>query len=931
MLRGSKAIKTQTALHLLPFNDSIQNLYAAFSLLVGGGSHRTPEDPHKRFQTAVSPSAHQLLDEMPQRDMYVPNATHSRVLYLLRWSLHKPDLIPINALHCLAMKTGSLSDISSSTSLLTGYARAGDLSSSWSVFGGIVTKDVICWNAMISVNVQYGRFLAAIRLFGEMMKDVKEFDSTTLLVVLSALSRSHNFEQGRVLHGISLKLKMDSNSFLGNALVDMYAKYGDLSSAESLFGNMEFRDAASWNSMMSGYLYNGYPEKSLCYFRKMVFSGVHPDSVSLSCVISACSCLGEVRFGEYVHGWATKSGYDGTSHVSVANALISFYSKCDSVNAAEKVFGGLIDKDVVSWNAMIDCLVESGSVLEAVVLLRKMQLHREVQPDSVTVVVILPVCAELSLLREGKSLHGFALRRELEFALSVTNSVMDMYMKCDGLRYAEHLFKVMPCRDLVSWNTMIAGYSSNGCLKEAQSLFRELLRSGLRCSSSTVLAILPSCSCHEGLQFGNSIHCWMLKSGFSNASAVNALLLVYINYRDMVASFSLFWSISEVADVDSWNTLIVGCAKNGYQLESLEAFNLMRSSSNVNADSITLVSVLSASGSLDFMFHGMSVHGFITKMLIGSDLQVRNSLLTMYCRFGDTESAELIFHTSPCKNLCSWNCMISGFAQNKVGIRALEVFRRLQFEPNEITIVGILTACTQLGALRRGREINGYAFRSGLHPNAFISAALVDMYSKCGRLETATQVFKTSMEKSIASWNSMISAYGIHGYGKKAIELFHEMCESDTRATKSTFISLLSACSYSGLIDEGLWLYNQMSEEYGLTPTPEHHVCMVDMLGRAGRLAEAYEFIKQIPTKPAPGVWGALLSACKDHNNLEMGESIAEHLFFLEPENVGYYVSLSNMYAAAARWSDAVEVRRMLQDRGLKKPPGCSLLDVRVG
>ncbi|XP_077230337.1 tetratricopeptide repeat (TPR)-like superfamily protein [Tasmannia lanceolata] len=917
MLRGPKTIKIPIIIHLLPYYIRLQNTH---------GSIKSSLLPPKSFSLPFTPKP---FDKMPQRDIFSQICFLSRALFLARHCLIEPNLDIVVGLHCLALKTGALANVSTPTSLLTLYGKAGDLGSAWCLFNETTSKDVICWNAMINACVYGQCFESAVTLFKEMMKDALGFDSITLLIVLSALSRSNSLEQGRVLHGISLKRHIDSNCFLPNALMDMYSNCGDLSSAESIFMRMEFRDTISWNSMICGYLHNTYPEKALKCFKQMSFSGVRADDVSLSCIISACSCLGELRFGESVHGCGVKLGYDELSHVSVANALISFYSECDRFHAAEKVFLRLNDKDVVTWNSMIDGLSKKGRVLEAIDLLHKMQLTRTVQPDSVTLMTILPLCSEFSLLRQGRSIHGFSIRRKLGLDLSLTNSLLDMYIKCDCLKLANLLFNSMHNRDLISWNIMIGGYSHDGFLKEAGVLFRDLLHSGLRCGLSTLLAILPSCNCHEALQFGKSIHCLMFKSGFSlNVPAINALMFMYINCGDMVASLLLFRSISVGTDLISWNTVIVGYAQNGYFIEALEAFNQMRQPSVINPDSITLVSILSACGNLELVFYGKCIHGLALKTLTALDLRVRNALLTMYCKCGDIGGAESLFHTIHNRNLCSWNCMISGFAQNKDARRAFDLFHHLEFKPNVITIVSILSACTQLGALRHGREINGYALRFGHHQNVFVSAALVDMYSKCGRLEIANRIFQKSAEKSVATWNSVISAFGYHGYGRKAIKLFSEMRESGTMATKSTFISLLSACSHSGLVDEGWEYYNRMSEEFGVIPTTEHHVCVVDMLGRAGRLSEAYEFIKQIPTRPAPGVWGALLSACKEHGNLEMGKSVAEHLFLLEPKNVGYYVSLSNMYAAAGKWSNAVEVRRMIRDRGLRKPPGCSLIDV---
>lgn len=276
--------------------------------------------------------------------------------------------------------------------------------------------------------------------------------------------------------------------------------------------------------------------------------------------------------------------------------------------------------------------------------------------------------------------------------------------------------------------------------------------------------------------------------------------------------------------------------------------------------------------------------------------------------------------------------MISALSQNKDADEALELFHCLDFEPNEITTATILSACARLGLTRCGKEIHGCVYRFQFHTNTFVTTALVDMYSNCGRFETAVKVFQHSPEKSAAAWNSMISAYGFHSKGQDAIKVFNKMIKSGTSPTRTTFVSLLSACSHVGLVHEGLWYYDRMVDEYGVQPVIEHHVCMVDLLGRAGRLNDAYNFIKQTPSHAEPGLWGALLSACNYHGNVEMGREVANILFGLEPENAGYYISLSNLYVAAGRWSDAVELREIIQDKRLKKPVGYTLnVDVGLG
>lgn len=763
----------------------------------------------------------------------------------------------------------------------------------------------------------------------EARREPGDVNIATLVAAMSLLSKACDLVQGQALHAMIVKRSVDSHTPACNGLVNLYAKCGELTSAESVFERVELKDAVTWNSLISGCLCNGLEERAAFYFREMSSSGARPDQVTFSCVLSACSyARGLHALGESVHGRVISLSYD--SHSSVANSLISFYCKRCDVEAAEKVFRGRALRSVVSWNSMINGLVQNGRLDEASDLLHEMQSATPIQPDSVTAIASLQLCAELSLLSEGMSVHGFAVRRGFEAQnLCITNSLIDMYIKCKYLRSAEILFITMPRRDIISWNTMISGYSHIRCLKEESwSTFRDLLRTGLRCSIGTFLGISPSFSSPEDLFPGRSVHGWMLKAGFpETAAAVNALMLMYINCGDLPSSSTLFEAGSSLSDVVSWNSVIVGCVQNEYHRDALGTFLMMLQQPHPKPDPITLVSVLSACGLLELLRLGRCLHGFTLKLPVGSHLRVRNALITMYSRCGDMESSESVFQDGKVRNLCSWNCMISGYVQSRESNKALEAFLGMGDErPDAITIVGLLCACAHLGLLRLGKGIHGYAFRHGLSSNAYVPAALIDMYSKCGWLDAAIRVFANSAEKSVASWNAMILAHGFHGHGWEAIGLFSEMRAAGTAANKSTFISVLSACSHSGLVDEG-WEHFKLMAEHGIEPAAEHCVCMVDMLGRAGRLGEAYEFIRRVPRRPEPGIWGALLSACKDHADLEMGRSIAEHLFHCEPENVGYYVSLSNLYAASEKWSDAIKVRSLIEDRGLVKPPGCSFIE----
>ncbi|KAG6506015.1 pentatricopeptide repeat-containing protein At4g19220, mitochondrial-like [Zingiber officinale] len=882
--------------------------------------------PISNVSNAILFYSHHLFDAMTE-----PTILSFRTLSLLKNNSFEPD--HVNTVHCLSLKTNTLSDLSARTSLLTAYAGAQDLDSAVALFDETVTRDVILWNAIISAFVLNCHFRSSILLFQEMVEKFGEFDSTTLLIVLSAFSRTRNLKYATTLHGTIIKKRFCVDVNLCNALIDMYAKCDDISSSELVFKEMEVKDVASWNCMINGCTHNELPKRSLYYFRKMRFLNVEEDSVSLLSVIAACSLLEELSVvGESVHGLAIKMGYQTV--VSISNCLISLYFAHGHIEAAAMVFKGIINKNVVSWNSMVSGLLDNGQLNEAFIHFLEMQSKFMIQPDDTSLVAIIPACGNSNLLYEGKSIHAFAFRRGIEpLSSSVENSLLGMYMECGDVKSANNLFKWMPTKDIISWNTMISQLCQNSSLKEeAQMLFRELLRSELRCNTISLIAIIPSCNCPEDLYFGKALHTCLIRYGFSHSvSAVNALMLMYINSGYLHASAILLDGILGRSDVVSWNTLIVGYVQNGSYKDALRYFAFMHSFFPVKPDSITFVSALSACGHLALLFYGQSLHGLALKSLVDSDVSVKNALLTMYFRCNDSKSAEALFKVEGDRNVCTWNCMISGFVQNIEGGKSLKLFRSMEGVPNEFTIVSILCACTQLGDLRHGKEVHGYVFRFFLEENTFILSALVDMYSKCGRLDIASLVFESSKERSVASWNSMIAAYGMHGEGRKSIELFTSMCKSAVKTTKSTFVALLSACRHCGLVNEGLKYFNDMSQKHGIEPNVEHCVHVIDMLGRTGRLTDAQELIEKLPFKEEPGVWGALLSACRDHGNLNIGKTAAQKLFCSEPENTGYYVTLSNLFANREMWNEAVKTRGLILERGLLKPPGCSVVDVLSG
>ncbi|URD90870.1 Pentatricopeptide repeat-containing protein [Musa troglodytarum] len=283
------------------------------------------------------------------------------------------------------------------------------------------------------------------------------------------------------------------------------------------------------------------------------------------------------------------------------------------------------------------------------------------------------------------------------------------------------------------------------------------------------------------------------------------------------------------------------------------------------------------------------------------------AVVNMYAKCRRIEEARRMFDRMPERDLVAWNAIVAGYAQNGMAERALEMVIRLQKDgrkPDSVTLVSALPACANVGSLKQAKWIHGFAIRLCLDKNIFVMTALVDLYAKCGSVRVARRLFDAMEERHVTTWNAMIDGYGTNGFGKSAIDLFEQMKRSSVKPNDITFLSVLSACGHSGLVQEGKKYFAGMKEDYGLEPNMDHYGCMVDLLGRAGRLHEAWDFIQKMPISPGISVYGAMLGACKIHKNVKLGEEAAQRLFELEPDEGGYHVLLANIYAAASMWED---------------------------
>eukprot|EP00253_Pinus_taeda_P001294 PITA_01294 len=750
---------------------------------------------------------------------------------------------------------------------------------------------------------------------------------TTVDTCVSLLQSCNNVIDLKQVHAHVLVSGFHQNISLETKLVNMYVDFGILKDARQLFDKMHQRNVVLWNIMIREYGKTGQYEEALKLYHQLQEEGIKPNNFTFPFVLKACAGLSSLQEGKEVHHHIVNSGLE--IDVFIAAGLIDMYGKCGSVENARQVFDKMPGRDLVSWNAMIAGYAQNGDSNEALSLFNQMQLSG-MKPNSVTVVNVLSALSCLGAREQSKGIHSYVTKCGFESSVFVGTVLIDMYAKHGRTDCASRVFHSMSERNVVSWNAMTAAYSQNGQMNQALTIFSQMLLTDVKPNSFTMVNVLSAIARSGALEQGKLIHHYAIKSGFeTNVFVMNALIDMYAKCSNIEDAHLVFNETAQ-RDVISWTALISGYVQNGLDNEALTHFHQMRLA-GVKPDSVTLVSALSACASSGALQQGKWIHDYIIESKSELDVFVGNSLIDMYAKCGNIEVARQLFDGMSKRNVVSWSAMIAGYAQHGQAKQALALFNEMQLtdvKPNSITMVCVLSSYAQLGALQQGKWIHDYITRSGLETDVFVGTAIIDMYAKCGSIEFARQMFEKMSKRNVVTWNAMIAGYGMHGHGEEALALFSGMKRACIKPNHITFISILSACSHAGLVEEGWQYFNSMNQDYCITPSVRHYACMVDLLGRAGHLHEAYNFIKKMPVEPDSGVWGSLLGACRIHCNIEMGECVAERLFELQPENAGYYVLLSNIYAAAGRWDDVAKVRTMMKDQGTDKKAGCSWIEV---
>ncbi|QCE16533.1 structure-specific endonuclease subunit SLX1 [Vigna unguiculata] len=664
-------------------------------------------------------------------------------------------------------------------------------------------------------------------------------------------------------------------------------------------------------------------------FRQLLQANATPNDVTFSLLIKAC--LSSHSFSRaspsatlHANQIQTQLLKRATQQFLYVNtALIDFYMKLGFTNHAHQLFEDMPSKDVVSWNVLICGYSQNGLPHDAFQLFVHM-LGEGFRPNQTTIASLLPSCGRREFILRGGSIHGFGIKAGFGFDPQLNNALTSMYAKCDDLEASLHLFVEMGEKNVISWNTMIGAYCLNGFPDKAVLCFKEMLKEGLEPSPVTMMNLTSANAVPE------TVHCYIVKCGFtSDASVVTSLLCLYAK-QGLTDMAKLLYKRYPTKDLISLTAIISSYSEKGDVESAVECFT-QTLLLDIRPDAVALIGVLHGITNPSHFSIGCAFHGYGLKNGLTNDCLVANGLISMYSRFDEIEAALSLFFDRSEKPLVTWNSVISGCVQAAKSSEAMELFCQMSTygqKPDAITIASLLSGCCQLGYLRIGETLHAYILRNNVKMEDFTGTALIDMYSKCGRLDYAEKVFYSINGPCLATWNSIISGYSLYGHEHKAFSCFSELLEQGLEPDKITFLGVLAACTHGGLVYEGIEYFCRMTEEYGLRPTLQHYACIVGLLGRAGLFKEAMEVINNMKIRPDSAVWGALLSACCIQHEVKLGECLAKNLFLLNSKSGGFYVLMSNLYAIVGRWDDVARVRDMMRDNGGDGCSGVSVIEV---
>lgn len=654
---------------------------------------------------------------------------------------------------------------------------------------------------------------------------------------------------------------VEPNLFSWNLLIGAYAQNGSFDNVKSVFHEMPERDVVSWTAMIRACTQNGHAEEALEFYCRMQLEGAEPNKVTFICILNVCSSQEDLEEGIKIHAHIVSRAYE--LDVLVGTALVTMYGKCGNTNNARNVFNKMRHRDAIAWNAMIAAFSQNGQGREALEVFHRMK-QEGIRPDKFTFISTLDACGCHTALQEGEDIHAAVVHSQYKEDVSLNNALVTMYGKCASLDKARQVFSEMSQRDVISWTVMITAYTQNGHGKAALELFPQMKFHGFRPSKITFISILDACTSVVALEKGREVHALIVESGYEQDVVVgNALVNMYGKCQSLNIAKLMFARMSH-HDTVSWNIII---SQNGHAKETLELFHQMHLE-GVKPDRMTFIYILDTCASLGFLNEGQLYHTFIKNSKLENDIVVGNALITMYGRCRSLSCARSVFEGMTYRDIVTWNAMIVACAQNGHGQEALRLFHEMALagmKPDTITFICILDGCAKAALLDEGKMIHKEITENGYEQDTMIGNALISMYGKCGSLENARTVLSRIIQRTVVSWNAVLTACIQNGHGREALVLFCRMKLEGVPPDAITFICTFEACTSLTALEEGQEIHMAVVD-CGWELDPVLANALINMYGKCGSLNDARSVFRDMH-HPNVVSWTAMIAACAQNGH----------------------------------------------------------------
>ncbi|KAL5562344.1 hypothetical protein UlMin_032091 [Ulmus minor] len=647
-----------------------------------------------------------------------------------------------------------------------------------------------------------GKWQEVLFHFREMNKyGVQIVDPTNVFPPVLKACSNISFSYGRLVHGCLIKKGFEAHTSIANSTMDFYMKSGYPDAAFGVFNSMNNIDSVSWNIMVFGYLDQGALGHGLSWFEKAQLDGFQPNISTLVLLVQACRGV-EAKLGLKLHGCIIKGGF--LDNYSVQNSLLSMYTEID-MGGARKLFDEMSERDVISWSAMIKGYVHSGEAQVGLQMFVKMVSEVGIEPDGVIVVSVLKACASLRDATMGRLAHGLVISRGLDCDVFVGNSLIDMYSKCNDADSAYKVFNEMPRRNVVSWNSMVAGFVLNEKHLEALSLFRSMGEDGTGADQVSLVSILQTLK-HlvEPLQC-KSVHGLMIRRGYdSNEMVVNSLIDAYAKCSLIELARKLFDGMKR-RDVVSWSSMIAGYTHFGRPEDAIAVFlEMQRAGAKPNA--VTIINLLEACSGLAELRTSKWAHAIAIRIGLAAEVAVGTAIVDMYSKCGVIEASRRVFDQILDRNIVSWSAMIAAYGMNGLAHEALALHDEMKLhnlKPNMVSTLCVLSACSHGGLVEEGLSLfNSMVQDHGIEPRLEHYSCVVDMLARAGKLSAAIDFIKKMPQgldgNGASAWSAVLSACKSYKNSEVGMEAAARVLEIEPLNSMG-YLLASSVCAAGGL------------------------------------------------------------------------------------------------------------------------------------